>query len=232
MLVTFIVSVYVVLVLCLVRAIMRIMPKRIIKSLFLGSFLCFVIINMNLFLHTGDRQLTQDEVVMPILDQGASHQIPSNQSGQWHGGVPNATNASHAQDVDRIQNDPGYKLMVPEKFPNMSQHTNAYMPIGAENLTRIQEYIKEANQRQQILNLDKFDLLASDNAIVIVVQVHNRIDYLKYLIDSLAKSKEIYQTLLIFSHDWFDDDMNQLVQSIDFCPVSILHHSLVFFGKR
>ena len=234
MLVGLVVSVYALLVVCLIRAIMRIVPKRVVKSLFVGSFLCFVVINMNLFLHTGDGQLGQADVVVPILDggpeQGGPRPIPANQSAPWwHAGTANATNGSRHAPQPPIQNRiqkpapaPGYGPPAPLKFANATQGggSAAYVPIGVENLTRIQEFIGEANRRQQILNLDKFDLLASDNAIVIVVQVHNRIDYLKYLIDSLAKAKDIYQTLLIFSHDWFDDSMNQLVRSIDFCPVS------------
>lgn len=51
------------------------------------------------------------------------------------------------------------------------------------------------------------------------LQVHKRITYLRHLIVSLAQAKDISRTLLVFSHDHFDDDINDLVQSIDFCKV-------------
>lgn len=75
-------------------------------------------------------------------------------------------------------------------------------------------------------NLDKFDLKSGAEAVVIVVQVHNRVEYLRHLIDSLRKSKGIDSTLVIFSHDLYHEGMNALVQSIDFCPVSISRHKL------
>lgn len=50
-------------------------------------------------------------------------------------------------------------------------------------------------------------------------QVHTRITYLRHLIVSLAQAKDISKTLLIFSHDYYDEDINDLVQTIDFCKV-------------
>lgn len=50
-------------------------------------------------------------------------------------------------------------------------------------------------------------------------QVHTRITYLRHLIVSLAQAKDISKTLLIFSHDFYDEDINDLVQTIDFCKV-------------
>lgn len=49
--------------------------------------------------------------------------------------------------------------------------------------------------------------------------MHTRITYLRHLIVSLAQAKDISKTLLIFSHDYYDDDINDLVQTIDFCKV-------------
>ena len=54
---------------------------------------------------------------------------------------------------------------------------------------------------------------------VILVQVHSRLNYLKELIESLRQTKYIEQTLVIFSHDLYDPQMNELIGSIDFCAV-------------
>lgn len=35
----------------------------------------------------------------------------------------------------------------------------------------------------------------------------------------MAQAKDISKTLLIFSHDYYDEDINDLVQTIDFCKV-------------
>jgi hypothetical protein len=225
MLFAVIIPVYLVLVFCLMRAIMRIMPKRFIKTLFLGSFLCFVVVNMNLFLHTGEEQFVQDAgAIGPILSPHNMHHDKSRLDLLSQSTLLERSNSTNltANQAEHDHEDVLLKpqMALPEKYVNRTSVSNTYVPLGSTNLTRINEYIHEANQKQQIFNLDKFDLLASDNAVVIVVQIHNRIDYLKYLIDSLAKSKDIHQTLLIFSHDWFNDEMNELVRSVDFCPVS------------
>lgn len=54
---------------------------------------------------------------------------------------------------------------------------------------------------------------------VILIQVHSRLNYLKELINSLKKTKYIEQALLVFSHDIYDEEMNNLINSIDFCAV-------------
>ncbi|RWS19636.1 hypothetical protein B4U80_08067, partial [Leptotrombidium deliense] len=55
--------------------------------------------------------------------------------------------------------------------------------------------------------------------IIIAIQVHNRSNYLKTTLDSLAKVKGIEKTLLIFSHDVFDPKINVIVRSIKFAKV-------------
>lgn len=82
----------------------------------------------------------------------------------------------------------------------------------------ILEIINRYNQLQMILNEETFGPMRNDT-VIIIVQVHKRINYLKHLIDSLAKAKNISETLLIFSHDYYDEDINTLVQSIKFCMV-------------
>lgn len=59
--------------------------------------------------------------------------------------------------------------------------------------------------------------------LVILIQVHSRLNYLKELINSLRDTKYIDQTLVIFSHDIYDEEMNTLVKSINFCAVRILY---------
>ncbi|XP_021693326.1 alpha-1,6-mannosyl-glycoprotein 2-beta-N-acetylglucosaminyltransferase isoform X2 [Aedes aegypti] len=88
----------------------------------------------------------------------------------------------------------------------------------AANISEILRMINRYNELQTILNEDIFGPLQNDS-VIIVVQVHKRITYLRHLIVSLAQARDISRTLLVFSHDHFDDDINDLVQSIDFCKV-------------
>jgi alpha-1,6-mannosyl-glycoprotein beta-1,2-N-acetylglucosaminyltransferase len=55
-------------------------------------------------------------------------------------------------------------------------------------------------------NLQEFGLSLGPESVVIVVQVHDRANYLKILLDSLRKVKGIEKTLLIISHDVFSQE--------------------------
>lgn len=72
----------------------------------------------------------------------------------------------------------------------------------------------------------------------VVFQVHNRLMYLRHMIVSLALAQGIENTLLVFSHDYYDEEINYVVQSIDFCkvmqifyPYSIQTHPNEFPGE-
>lgn len=75
-------------------------------------------------------------------------------------------------------------------------------------------------------------------ALAILLQVHKRVTYLRHLIVSLAQAQDISKVLLIFSHDFYHDEINDLVQSVDFCkvmqiyyPYSIQTHTKEFPGE-
>lgn len=72
------------------------------------------------------------------------------------------------------------------------------------------------NYRQFILNNNQF---TADFKLVLVIQVHNRPAYLKLLVDSLSKASEVSDFLLIFSHDYFSEEIHSIVQGIQFCRV-------------
>jgi len=90
------------------------------------------------------------------------------------------------------------------------------------NTLCIQQYMSFTNRRQRIRNLDRFDLKSDASAVVIVVQVHNRSNYLQHLVNSLRKVRDVSTILLIFSHDYYSTEINEIVLSIDFCLVRIL----------
>lgn len=81
--------------------------------------------------------------------------------------------------------------------------------------------ISYLNEHHEILNseigLDKV-------SIVLVVQVHNRAEYLKLLIDSLQKVKGIEKALIVFSHDIYHPPVNELIVNIKFCQVIQIYY--------
>lgn len=106
-----------------------------------------------------------------------------------------------------------------------------------QNISEIVQNIERYNELQSVLNEDVFGPLQNDS-LVIVVQVHTRITYLRHLIVSLAQARHIDSILLVFSHDFYDEDINELVQRVDFCkviqifyPYSIQTHPHVFPGE-
>lgn len=105
------------------------------------------------------------------------------------------------------------------------------------DIETIKASIRRYNDEQKVLNEDIFGPLQPD-AFVVVVQVHTRLIYLRHLIVSLAQAKDIDQVLLVFSHDFFDPEVNELVQAVDFCkvmqifyPFSIQTHPNSFPGE-
>ncbi|KAK3919406.1 Alpha-1,6-mannosyl-glycoprotein 2-beta-N-acetylglucosaminyltransferase [Frankliniella fusca] len=109
--------------------------------------------------------------------------------------------------------------------------------IPSPDMDAIKAGIRHYNEEQRVLNEDIFGPLQPD-ALVVVVQVHTRIVYLRHLIVSLAQAKDIDQVLLVFSHDVYDPEVNELVQAVDFCkvmqifyPFSIQTHPHSFPGE-
>ncbi|KAL7872247.1 hypothetical protein SRHO_G00072300 [Serrasalmus rhombeus] len=80
--------------------------------------------------------------------------------------------------------------------------------------------VYDSNYRQFVQNGDKFP---DEPEVVIVVQVHNRPAYLKMLIQSLEKAAEIHKFFVVFSHDYFSEEISDLVKGITFCKVLQIH---------
>lgn len=76
--------------------------------------------------------------------------------------------------------------------------------------------VYSANYKQHVLNSERFP---GEPQLVVVVQVHNRPEYLRLLIKSLERAAGVDSVLLIFSHDYFSAEINDIVQGITFCKV-------------
>jgi alpha-1,6-mannosyl-glycoprotein beta-1,2-N-acetylglucosaminyltransferase len=102
------------------------------------------------------------------------------------------------------------KLDDPSQWKDLFHVSNEYADILASF-----EYL---NYHHEILNEDRFGSV-NKSTFVIAIQVHKRIDYLKYLIETLRNVSDIENALLIFSHDLIDEPINAVIKRIDFCRV-------------
>ena len=243
-----------------VAAAMRPTPRRVLKSLCIVTVMGFLVMNLNLLVQTADEELRRNSITdIQLLEEqadgamvknpNASHSRGSNQSqgnanGQSNYNVveremPERTN--YSRDGSKRKDAPRNKIVS----LNERIKKEGLVPVLESgplnsppelNATFIRNFIVNTNKAQLIHNLDKFDLRAGSETLVIVVQVHNRADYLRHLVDSLRKAKNIEHSLLIFSHDYYAEEMNEIVRAIDFCPVSShcvsFSPSLLFFAQK
>ena len=89
-----------------------------------------------------------------------------------------------------------------------------------DSLQLLRDKLVKLNLDERILNADRFPPLASDG-LVIIIQAHKRVGYLRQLFGSLKAAQGIDKVLLVISHDYYYDEMNELVESVDFCRVSM-----------
>lgn len=95
----------------------------------------------------------------------------------------------------------------------------------------VRNIIKTRNET--ILNHNLFGEKKPNDPIIVVL-VDKDADYLKYLIMSLEHVRGIQETLLIFSHSYYDVNVNKLIEKIDFCRVLQIFfpHSLQAFPNE
>jgi len=128
-----------------------------------------------------------------------------------------------------------------EGLPNVTESRKEKFSYSEKDFdsvsVNILENIYKANKDQKIYNEDLLGPV-TNKTVVIAIQVHDRIQYLRHLIKSFSLAKGIEHTLLVFSHDVWDENINYLVRSIDFCmtmqifyPFSLQTHKHRFPGK-
>lgn len=181
--------------------------RRTVRFLFLLVLFIFVVLNMHILVsfqpNTGVGSYAH-----PDLD-GHMHKDHSHvQFGRSEKGVDNYSYDTHDT-----------QFIIPANFFNASSDDKDRPTVDYQNLTQIKRVILKINQEQHIYNLNRFGLRFTSESVVIVVQIHDRGEYLKLLIESLRNVKNIEKTLLVFSHDVYSHELNRLVQEINFAPV-------------
>ncbi len=91
---------------------------------------------------------------------------------------------------------------------------------GPDSLEMLRNELVTLNKEERIHNAEKFAPLGSDD-IILIVQVHKRVGYLRQLLNSLRAVRGIDEVLLVVSSDYFFEELNQVVQSVDFCKVGV-----------
>ncbi|OCT64997.1 mannosyl (alpha-1,6-)-glycoprotein beta-1,2-N-acetylglucosaminyltransferase S homeolog isoform X1 [Xenopus laevis] len=134
----------------------------------------------------------------------------------WSSGRQKKNGFVQEVEIDRFQNK-GHISPAARKWSNESL-SNKEQKTKVDNMTLVyRSVVFQWNFDQAIRNVDKINRPQDD--VVVVVQVHNRPEFLRRLLDSLGKSKGIENVLLVFSHDYWSPEINQIIASVHFCQV-------------
>ncbi len=146
---------------------------------------------------------------------------------------------------------------LPKDLPNIDTTNSVFFETKSPaGLKHLKDKIAKANAAQHIHNFHLLKKLIesetskkpleveelnsvkyqppSTKFLVILIQIHSRISYLKELIESLRATKHIEDTLVIFSHDIYIEEMNDLIGEIDFCATLQIFYpySLQIYGNE
>jgi alpha-1,6-mannosyl-glycoprotein beta-1,2-N-acetylglucosaminyltransferase len=158
---------------------------------------------------TNGRQPKGIDIALPALERGNS--------------TTDHISASSLPPLDGANNTKVSSLTPPHNAVDAKlkeQVTLDSLPsqFGPNSLQLLKDHMFRLNKEQRVWNADKFPPLATDG-IVLIVQVHRREGYLRQLFNSMRNVRGIEKVLLVISHDYYYDDMMQLVRSVDFCRV-------------
>jgi len=108
------------------------------------------------------------------------------------------------------------KKLNKEKNLTLNQNQSVII-INRTAIEYYRQYVQRKNHEQFMSNSYLFS--SQTTRYILLVQVHTRVVYLKKFIEMLQDVETINQTLLIFSHDYIDPEINILVENITFVPV-------------
>ena len=131
--------------------------------------------------------------------------------------VKTATVGSNAAANENINKNVPQERIATTLHPTVKISQNrSVMP----EIAKLRDFVRSLNEKQYIRNVDKFGTEFSQSSIVIIIQVHDRVDYFSHLLKSLSRAKGIENAFLVISNDYYSEEINRHVESIDFCRVS------------
>lgn len=86
------------------------------------------------------------------------------------------------------------------------------------SILKLRKLIGGLNEAEHIHNVENFGLM-SRKATIFLVMVNDNIQYLKHLMYSLSKVNGIDKSLIVLSHSYYDEKINEFVKSVDFSLV-------------
>ncbi|CAF1460454.1 unnamed protein product, partial [Didymodactylos carnosus] len=116
------------------------------------------------------------------------------------------------------ENNINNNTLVPQKFNDNSQSLSETesTSINRSFILLLRKYAQTKNNEQYVYNEH---LYTRETRYILLVQVHKRLNYLDLFIHSLKDVVNINKTLIIFSHDYIDTQINDHVRNITFAPV-------------
>ncbi|XP_041374166.1 alpha-1,6-mannosyl-glycoprotein 2-beta-N-acetylglucosaminyltransferase-like [Gigantopelta aegis] len=114
----------------------------------------------------------------------------------------------------------GYVTKRAGTIPQKATKTRTDVPFipNWKDMESFRRDVEFLNHQGFIYNELKFKPRLTAESIVFLVQVHSRADQLQMQIDSFSKMRYINETLIIFSHDFYSQDVFDVIAKIDFCP--------------
>ncbi|XP_064630740.1 alpha-1,6-mannosyl-glycoprotein 2-beta-N-acetylglucosaminyltransferase-like [Lineus longissimus] len=172
---------------------MRVQPRRIVKSVLTLLVIAFIILNLLIILRDGESDSSKESMLA---------ELPKDKTDAPSQGLS-------SPEMDAPQNS------------TIKNNTLNHELVNEQNLTAILHSVYEINRQQKIFNREKLEpnFPSDPNSVVIVIQIHYRPVYLRHLVNSLAKARGIENTLVIFSHDIFSNELNDIAESIEAFPV-------------
>ena len=128
----------------------------------------------------------------------------------------NSSSVALPFDNSEINKDKVKKLLNSTIYYTPSMNTSVIS--NRATIQYYRQYVQRKNHEQLMYNGNLFS--SKTTRYILLVQVHKRVVYFKKFIEMLHAVRSINQTLLIFSHDFIDPEINILVKNISFVPVS------------
>ncbi|XP_052771570.1 alpha-1,6-mannosyl-glycoprotein 2-beta-N-acetylglucosaminyltransferase-like isoform X2 [Mya arenaria] len=195
--------------------------RKVLRYLLMLVLGMFVLLNLNILVNFHPENRDGKMLEYQEVGNHLSGDIPHVQTGD-----------AAKRSIIISKNNKSQFIIPPNSFHNSSDDI-PQSNIDAENLTQIEQEITRINSEQNIRNLYRYGLKLNHESVVVLVQVHDRLEYLRILLDSLREVRGIDKTLLIISHDVYLPALNALVREVDFCPVLQIFfpHSLQLHPK-
>jgi hypothetical protein len=98
-----------------------------------------------------------------------------------------------------------------------------------ERLNNLRSLYLQKNSNFKLKNSKLFNFTSNEEVLVILIQVHNRSENLKILIESLRLTQSISSSIVIFSHDVIDSSIEKCLETIDFVAVKLFSFFIIKF---